>query len=126
MIGPGGDLLRVNDAMVAVLGYGRDELVGMQVDALVHPDDLPAKRDGLDHRAAADTRRFEARFRHKTGEYRILDWTGRHQDGDVFLGVGRDVTERRAREAEHDRLARLYASAVDRLELATQASGVGV
>jgi len=126
MIGPAGDLLRVNDAMVAALGYGREELVGTPFAALVHPDDVDAMRVALDHRAGPETRRFEARHRHKTGEYRIMDWTGRHQDGDVLLGVGRDVTECRAIEADHDRLARQFAAAVDRLALATHAAGVGV
>ncbi|MDX9999169.1 MAG: ATP-binding protein [Phenylobacterium sp.] len=93
-------IVKVNQAWERVLGYRMDELEGQPMLSFVHPDDIPAT-DAQMQRAATerDVDGFVNRYRQRDGRYRHLEWRA-HQHGDLVYGVGRDVTERLAIEAE--------------------------
>ncbi|KAB1070206.1 ATP-binding protein [Methylobacterium planeticum] len=88
----------VNPAWTETLGWTEPDLAGTRFLDLVHPDDFDRTlaetgrlRDGL------ITPRFENRYRHKDGSYRILSWTAVPGEGHLHA-VGRDVTEQRELE----------------------------
>src|SRR3954447_11333362 len=102
-----GHFTRVNPAVENVLGYTPEEFLAKPYLDLVHPDD----RDRTQAEAGAiaqgkRTLSFSNRYRHRDGSYRTLEWTSTPvvEDG-LMYGVARDVTERRAAEAELTRLA---------------------
>ena len=89
-----------------VTGYRRDELIGTDGFAPVHPDDLPALRrafsEVIEH--LGKTAEVEGRYRHKDGSWRHLSIRGRQlptpsPEIEVLANV-RDVTERKEREKE--------------------------
>jgi diguanylate cyclase (GGDEF)-like protein/PAS domain S-box-containing protein len=101
---PDGTLLWASPAMEEITGFPVDELVGLQVAAVIHPDDLE-RRD----RALADTlatgrpHTIELRARHADGSWRWIESDVRvalDEEGaprEVHT-TSRDVSERRAGE----------------------------
>ncbi|EKE44582.1 Signal transduction histidine kinase [Oceaniovalibus guishaninsula JLT2003] len=94
-----GDYIDVNPSMQAALGYAQDELTAMRFDDLVHPDDLKAVHEGFAAivKGGAMTD-LPLRIRRKDGQYRLIEWSA-GISGEVVFASGRDVTERREREA---------------------------
>jgi PAS domain S-box-containing protein len=87
-----------------VLGYGDDELVGQNVFALIHPDDLPRVRTALT-RAVENpgvAQHVEHRFKDRDGVWRYLESVGKYfLDHSPVSGVvvnARDVTARKLAE----------------------------
>ena len=109
------NFLRANDAWTKVLGWTEQELAGRSFFDFVHEDDLPfAQQNIATILAKPDPIRAEVRCRSKDGTWRTIAFVGvsvPHQN--IMLGVGRDVTERNAREAELQR-AKDAAEAADR------------
>ena len=99
-VGTDGLYREANPAWESEMGHPPASLVGTRFDALVHPDDRAAARaswaDVLGGLFLTD---LEIRLRASDGGYRWYSWGG-FVDGDVAIGVGRDIEERRAREAE--------------------------
>ena len=89
----------VNPAWTVVLGYAPDELVGRQVDSLVHPDDMLLTERALRDAAIAPLPVVENRYRHKNGSYRQISWVSApdYEHGMIYA-TGRDITV--AKEAE--------------------------
>jgi PAS domain S-box-containing protein len=86
----------INPAATAILGWTEEELLGMPIAALWHPDDFDvtfAQRGQLIQ--GGPTVRFQNRYRHKDGSYRWLSWSSTAEDGFIYA-TGRDVT------AEHE------------------------
>ncbi len=74
---------KVDDEMVALLGWTADELVGMRTLDLVHPDDLERAIEGwMAMRAGVDTGRARVRLRHADGHHLWLEVTNENQLGD--------------------------------------------
>ncbi|HUQ82186.1 MAG TPA: PAS domain S-box protein, partial [Gemmatimonadaceae bacterium] len=96
-----GELVRVNPAFSAVLGYESDELMGKPVLDLIHPDDRAAAIDGVRVLASGNvSQRYENRLRCKDGSYKWLEWmlqSAGHDEGIVY-GVARDITEQKRAE----------------------------
>ncbi len=95
-----------------ILGYRPEDLVGQPIDAIVHPDDA-----GIDRRVFAEIaerpfslERFEARVRHRDGSDCWLEViaVNRLTDPEVrgIVVTSRDITERKAADAERLRRAR--------------------
>jgi len=80
-----GLLLRVNDALCAFMGYAADELLGMTLTELTHPDDR-----------AADLVRFTALVRGETPAY-VSEKRYVRKDGRIVWGA---VTASLVRDAE--------------------------
>jgi len=95
--------LYVSPACRVVLGYEPEELVGKEPNSLIHPDDRKPLEEELNRqlRAGAMTARTSFRSMRKDGEYIWLETNIRRlQDGSGFVAVARDVSERKALEAQ--------------------------
>ncbi len=89
-----------NPAWTEVLGYTAEDVTGQRFDLLGHPDDLAAARACFTNlRAGEPVRDLDVRLRAKDGSYRSFNWTANAQQ-DVFVAVGRDVTDRKRLEEE--------------------------
>ena len=112
----GGRIRYVSPAPQGLLGHAPEDLEGMDLYTLVHPDDLARARAALDT-AAAHGRADEAlvRLRHGDGSWRAVDLVATdHRDDpavDGLIVVGRDLTTRAEMEValrhSHDDLAAL-------------------
>ncbi|RYE72941.1 MAG: PAS domain S-box protein, partial [Oxalobacteraceae bacterium] len=90
----------VNPAWETVLGWSRDEIRTMPFRTLVHPDDVDRTERELERLSGGQrTTQFENRYRTRAGDYRWLSWTA-VADGGLMYTAARDVTERKAQEAE--------------------------
>ncbi len=97
-----GRALQLNDAICAMLGYSRDELSAMTIDAVTHPDDRAAT-NAERHRLLTGAQRsfaLEKRFIRRDGQ---VVWGAisvsplRDVDGTpvAFIALVQDITERR-------------------------------
>jgi PAS domain S-box-containing protein len=99
-----GQFVKVSRSWEAVLGYKVEELQGMPLLPLVHPDDVPetlAHMRRIEGRDGGEIIGFVNRYKRRDGEYRQLEWRAR-LSGDKVFAVARDVTERLALEAERE------------------------
>lgn len=97
---------QTNPTWQKVLGYGETELHGHRLQSYLHPEDLAATESIIAKILDASTPNyFETRFRAKDGTYRWLGWTIAPFAAEGLLYVfARDITERRERETEIQRL----------------------
>ena len=120
IIAPGAGWMRVNASLCNMLGYQREELMGMTWTELTHPDDLEAERTQFDRvlQGEIDGYTMEKRFIRK--DARVIDThlavqCMRHPDRSVnyFMAVIVDITERKRAEEEirrnNENLVRLNA-----------------
>jgi PAS domain S-box-containing protein len=135
LLTPDGHFLRVNTALVEMLGYDRAELEGRRLVDFAHPDDtrhgISRSEQGLDVPPALYER--ERRYLHKGGHTvwaRVLRVPLRDVGGALryLVGVFIDITERRRAEealAESERRYRLrFEGAFDGLLCCTEAGEV--
>jgi PAS domain S-box-containing protein len=100
IVGFDGFYRSVNPAWTEMLGYTPAELIGVRLDALVHPDDAAAA--GATHARLMQgnvVRDFDVRMRAKDGAYRLYSWHCIPEDGEIYA-AGRDVTERKQLEEQ--------------------------
>jgi PAS domain S-box-containing protein len=103
---PAMGIVLANPALAAFLGYSVAELVGMSVDDLTHPDDIPAQdvlRRQL-HAGQRDGYELEKRYVRKDGEivWGLLHVTAIRDDEGVIsavVGQVQDITARKRAEA---------------------------
>jgi diguanylate cyclase (GGDEF)-like protein/PAS domain S-box-containing protein len=128
-----GRLQFVNDRFCEMVGYGREELIGMPGERLLaYPEDVAVMREktGLRLRKIAD--QYEVRVRRKDGTVIWLEIGGAPQvdvDGNVIgsIGVHNEVTERRmAEEALRDSEARYRLMAENSTDMISRTSSRGV
>ena len=101
-----GTILYESPAVMKLLAYDREELVGQSVFQFVHPEDLPGVletfRKGI--RTLGFTVTFQCRFRKRDGSWRLLEVTGTNLlDDPLIHGIvvnSRDVTDRERVERE--------------------------
>ncbi|MEM6424506.1 MAG: PAS domain S-box protein [Cyanobacteria bacterium P01_D01_bin.128] len=93
---------RVNPSFERVLGYTAAELMAEPFLGFVHPDDQAATVEESSKTAAGEkVIAFENRYRCKDGGYRWFSWTAASDlDAQVIYGTVRDITERKAAEAD--------------------------
>lgn len=65
-----GNLEWISQSVTPGLGYLSDDLVGVQIDDLVHTDDVPPMRQAKGELVSREPARFEARIRDAGGQYR--------------------------------------------------------
>ena len=106
-VSPDGVFTYVSPNWKEILGHEISEVEGKSFEIFVHPDDLAACREILSRTVASGEKQsgFEYRVKHKNGNWQwhtsnasvIRDGDG---DGNVvsFLGIARDITERRQGE----------------------------
>ncbi len=84
-----GQVLEVNRAASEMLGYRRDELLGMPLTALTHPEDY-AQRESPDARTGVLVAR--RRLRHKDGRYLLAEGRARRTADGRIITVVVDIT----------------------------------
>ena len=93
-----GTIAAVNPASVEMLGWTEEDMVGRQVDHFLHAEDIQrtrAEREKVTGGTA--THSFENRYRTKSGDYKVLNWTA-VPDGERVHAIARDVTRERIAE----------------------------
>ncbi|HEV8382971.1 MAG TPA: response regulator [Gemmatimonadales bacterium] len=106
VLDPEGALRYASPSVLPLLGYAPEDLVGLSIFALVHPDDVDNTLAVFSEGVATGKggRLLELRLRHKDGTFRHLEAIGRYLlDDPLVKGVvinARDVTERRALERQ--------------------------
>lgn len=99
-----GRFLRLNPEWERTLGYPLAELEGAAYIDFVHPDDVAATTEVAARLSEQhDISNFTNRYRCRDGSYRWIEWRAAVR-GDVIIAAARDITERRAAEAEQRRL----------------------
>ncbi|MES3516104.1 MAG: PAS domain-containing sensor histidine kinase [Natronomonas sp.] len=104
-----------------IKGWSREELIGEEALAYVHPEDVDRVEEAfgeLEAERGRDQRTIEFRFRSKSGEWIWLSATAAAPDSDAaidgYVVTSRNVTDRKQAERERQRQ-------LDRLESFTQA-----
>ena len=102
-----GKILDVNQASLDLLGYSRDELIGMNVRKLyVHPEERSVFQREIERQGSV--RDYELKFRRKDGvqiDCLVTSTVRRAVDGKVlgYQGIIRDITEQmQAEKALHE------------------------
>jgi two-component system cell cycle sensor histidine kinase/response regulator CckA len=121
LIEPADARILATAAAEAILGYVDDELDGLCLERLLHPDDRARTQCHLASvRAGAVCEGLQCRVRHRDGGYRTIAWRcAPHHQAETLLAVGRDVTD--ALHLEE----RLHASEA-RVRALSECSPVGV
>ena len=104
-----GYFLSINPAWERTLGWTEEEIKGLHVDQLRHPEDAAHSRAGRQELArGVPTVRMENRFRHKDGSWRWIAWTLTADNGLIYV-AGRHITSEKeaaaALERAHEQLA---------------------
>jgi len=117
-----GGITAVNPAWTSLLGWAENELVGITLLDLVHPEDLePTEAEMRRLSRGLTTLRFENRYRHRDGSYRRLSWIAVPEQGFIHA-MGRDITaERKADQALREAEGRLLQA--QKLEAVGQLTG---
>ncbi|HEY8118315.1 MAG TPA: PAS domain S-box protein [Methylophilaceae bacterium] len=102
--------LDANPSMCKMLGYSREELIGMHASKIVAPSEIQHIEAALDEiKASADYQR-QWQFLRKDGSvFEAEVFATTMPDGNL-LGMVHDISKRLARDQEISRLTRLYAA----------------
>ncbi len=96
-----GMVVKASRSWLTTLGHDPAEMVGKSLLRLVHPDDLPGTQGSVieveTRKPGAPILGFRNRYRHRNGDYRILEWRAQRFEDRIYA-VARDVTERVAEE----------------------------
>lgn len=95
------NFLKINPALVKVLGYPEKDLLARSFFSFIHPEDLPAAEAEIENlKKGIPTHNFENRWVCKDGSIKWLNWTASPEikDGLKMYAVGRDVTEQKSKE----------------------------
>lgn len=96
---PSGQLKRVNQAFLRVLGYSEEFLMNTWVFDLVHPEDGEATDQALEALVSGEAiSHFVNRLRCADGSFAWISWRANPGPDGMMYAVGRDVTE----EVERD------------------------
>lgn len=115
LVAPDGRWLRVNRAMSDLLGYSEAELLGVNFQAITHPDDVSVNVDALRAmlRGEASAHQAEKRYIHRDGQVVWVQLSvGLVRDADAapryFVVQAQNITERKHAEAELQRQAVVF------------------
>ena len=104
-LAPSGNILRVNEAICAITGYSRDELLSATLSSYTHADDIEPDRQAFRKQVAGELEFYavEKRFVRKDGRVIWLSVSSspvRDADGNLLflVRVVQDITERKAAE----------------------------
>jgi PAS domain S-box-containing protein len=104
-LAPGGNILRVNEAICDITGYSRDELLAATLFSYTHPDDTEPDREAFRKQVAGELEFYavEKRFVRKDGRMIWLSVSSspvRGAGGNLLflVRVVQDITERKAAE----------------------------
>ena len=98
-----GEVIFCSPAVLRVLGYAPDAMLGKSIFSLIHPDDTGLLREFMaaGDAGAGDTCSLEFRKKHQDGSWRILEGTVSNRLHDLAVrGLvinARDITSRKSR-----------------------------
>jgi PAS domain S-box-containing protein len=97
-----GRFVQVSPSSMTILGYRPEEMIGHVALEFIHPEDLDRTREEMrSARHGQQMRNFETRYVHKDGQAVQLTWMGTWSEPvRRHFFVGRDLTEKRAAEAQ--------------------------
>ena len=122
LLAPEGIHIDANDKAAAMLGYSREELIGMSSIQVLHPDHHDDMFETVNALLAGETLpAFERKFVTKTGEVLVVEINAsvvrdRDDNPQYVLTIVRDVTQRRAVEKALRRSRNQLAAANRELE----------
>ncbi|MBF0528356.1 MAG: PAS domain S-box protein, partial [Deltaproteobacteria bacterium] len=90
-----GNIINGNPKLLEVLGYSREELIGLNIINYIHPDDLAAAPVDLSRITIEAPLRRERRIQRKDGRYLTLDISANRVDENLIMGIYRDITEQK-------------------------------
>jgi len=92
--GTDGFFKEINPAFIKILGYTKQELLGMPFIELVHPADVAKSNDELKQLGQGiSSLHFENRFLKKNGENVCIQWTTSVDSSrEIIYAIGRDIT----------------------------------
>jgi len=95
-----GNLTDANESMCKMTGYSRDELLHMNIEQLIDPEQL--KTDPVQHgrRSPGQSVMRERRLVHKNGQLFEVEVNVKTFTDDRTLVIARDITDRKRMEAE--------------------------
>jgi PAS domain S-box-containing protein len=97
----------ISPAATHIFGYSPEELIGQNVLALIHPDDLERVQAAFTELVANPAKNLliEYRNRHKDGSWRFLEANGINRLADpgvaAIIGHFRDISERKLLEEQY-------------------------
>ncbi|MEP2025919.1 MAG: PAS domain S-box protein [Reichenbachiella sp.] len=102
-----GSLLKANDRWLDLFEYNAEEILGRNVIAFIHPDDVHASQEALSNLASnEEISNFKNRFLTKSGIPKTIEWRAYPDEGIVYAS-GRDLTDiLNERRQFHDLAAR--------------------
>ncbi|HYO62159.1 MAG TPA: PAS domain S-box protein [Pyrinomonadaceae bacterium] len=119
-----GYFIETNTKLCEMLGYTREELLGLNVEDLVPAEDLAADPIRFDQLRAGQTILKERRLRRKDGTLLPVEISGRMIRDGVLQSIIRDISERRRAEEEvrraYDELERRVEERTRELALANE------
>ena len=92
-----GRVLRINDAIREIAGFGPEEVIGRRYAEFLAEEDVPLAERTFSELMAANQpiKLFENRWRHKQGGMAVMSWSLRWNAEKKYIhATGRDVTER--------------------------------
>jgi two-component system cell cycle sensor histidine kinase/response regulator CckA len=98
-----GRFIYVSPSYRQVLGYDPAALIDQLITGLVHPDDQQAMLETMLPISSAGATPVVLRLRHADGSWRWIEGQAtavERQGASYFVGIGRDITERRRLEAQ--------------------------
>ncbi|GLK90285.1 response regulator [Pseudomonas turukhanskensis] len=85
--------LAVNPAWYSILGWKQDDLLGLPLVAITHPDDVRSSRVAMATvRRGQVADRFVNRLRHRDGSYRWIAWSAVPDASRAYV-AGRDISQ---------------------------------
>lgn len=104
-VAPDGRFLRVNEAICAITGYSREELLAVRLFRYTHPDDADPDREGFRKQVAGELEFYSVEKRYIRKDGRVIWLSVRSspvRDADnrllYVVRVVQDITERKAAE----------------------------
>ena len=117
-----GRILAANPAACALLGYSRDEHLGLCIRDIVRPAEQPRLAALWSALRAGRSRTEVWDLRRRDGSWVVLELSMRSAGRGRMQAIGRDITGRRRAEAERERLLERERSANHRLRLLQDAT----
>jgi len=100
----GGRYTFVNDAGCRMLGYARDEIIGKTIVDLIPPQDVDRLLESKAHMLRGTSHVAEWRLRRKDGSWLPVEVSANILPDGQWQGFVRDISERKARQAECEAL----------------------
>lgn len=106
IIGFDGSFKKINAAFSQILGFTPEEIMKMNFQHLVHPDDITIIKEQFRQLEKGNTiHYFENRYRTRDGNYRWLAWASApHEEERVVYATAKDITDKKESDSKINRI----------------------